>query len=229
VHTQYLKYHRVKALAAKMLRQNILTNGVHPSIVVWSIQNELSTRVGPSQGALIRQQAAIAHRLDPSRPVGLAVAAYPSAGCQAGYAPVDVIGLNDYFGWYPGPGGALADEEALSPYLDAVHSCYPNKALVITETGAEANRDGPEEEKGTYQFQVDFADYHFGVYATKPFLSGAIWWGLQEFRVRPTWDGGNPRPSSPIHTKGLITQDGVRKPAFFEVQRIFKATQQIAP
>jgi beta-glucuronidase len=229
VHTKYLKYASVKSLAAKMLRQNILTNNAHPSIIVWSIQNELSTRVGPSQGALIRQQAAIAHRMDPSRPVGLAVAAYPSAGCQAGYAPIDVIGLNDYFGWYPGPGGTLADEEGLSPYLDAVHNCYPNKALVITETGAEANRDGPEEEKGTYQFQVDFADYHFGVYATKPFLSGAIWWGLQEFRVRPTWDGGNPRPSSPIHTKGLITQDGVRKPAFFELQRIFRSTQQIGP
>jgi beta-glucuronidase len=212
-----------------MLANNILTNGSHPSIIVWSIQNELSSRVGPSQGALIRQQAALAHRMDPSRPVGLAVAAYPSAGCQAGYGPMDVIGVNDYFGWYPGPGGTLADEDGLSPYLDSVHACYPNKALVVTETGAEANRDGPEEEKGTYAFQSDFANFHFGVYATKPYLSGAVWWGLQEFRVRPTWDGGNPRPSSPVHTKGLITQDGVRKPAFFELERIFHATQQIAP
>jgi beta-glucuronidase len=179
VHTKYLKYGSVKARAARMLSQNILTNGVHPSIIVWSIQNELSTRVGPSQTALISSQAALAHRLDPSRPVGLAVAAYPSAGCQAGYAPIDVLGVNDYFGWYPGPGGTLADQAGLSPYLDAVHGCYPNKALVVTETGAEANRDGPEEEKGTFQFQVDFADYHFGVYATKPYLSGAIWWGLQ--------------------------------------------------
>jgi hypothetical protein len=229
VHTVYLKYRSVKRLAAKMLANNILTNGSHPSIIVWSIQNELSSRLGPSQTALVHDQVALAHRMDPSRPVGLAVAAYPSAGCQAGYAPLDVLGLNDYFGWYPGPGGALADEEGLSPYLDQVRACYPNKALVITETGAEANRDGPEEEKGTYAFQSAFANYHFGVYATKPYLSGAIWWGLQEFRVRPTWDGGNPRPSSPIHTKGLITQDGQRKPAFFELQRIFKATQQLEP
>jgi hypothetical protein len=99
----------------------------------------------------------------------------------------------------------------------------------VTETGAEANRDGPEEEKGTYAFQSAFANFHFGVYATKPWLSGAIWWGLQEFRVRPTWDGGNPRPSSPVHTKGLITQDGVKKPAFFELQRIFHDTVQIGP
>jgi beta-glucuronidase len=45
--------------------------------------------------------------------------------------------------------------------------------------------------------------------------------------VRPSWNGGNPRPSPPVHTKGLITQDGVRKPAFFELQRIFKATDQL--
>jgi len=227
VHTVYLKYASVKNLAAKMLATNILTNGSHPSIITWSIQNELSSRVGPSQGGLIRDQAALAHRMDPSRPVGMAVAAYPSAGCQAGYAPLDVLGFNDYFGWYPGPGGALADRDNLSPYLDQVRSCYPRQAIVVTETGAEANRDGPEEEKGTYAFQSDFANFHFGVYATKPWLSGAVWWGLQEFRVRPTWDGGNPRPSSPIHTKGLITQDGQRKPAFFDVQRIFHATQQL--
>jgi beta-glucuronidase len=227
VHTVYLKYNSVKSLAAKMLTNNIVSNGVHPSIIVWSIQNELSSRVGVSQSALIRQQAAIAHRMDPSRPVGLAVAAYPSAPCQAGYGPLDVLGFNDYFGWYPGPGGTLADQDGLSPYLDTVRTCYPNKAIVMTETGAEANRDGPEEEKGTYAFQSAFANFHFGVYATKPWLSGAIWWGLQEFRVRPTWDGGNPRPSSPIHTKGLITQDGVKKPAFFELQRIFHDTVQI--
>jgi beta-glucuronidase len=227
VHTVYLKYRSVQRLAAKMLRKNILTNGVHPSIILWSIQNELSSRVGPSQSALIRRQAGIAHRMDPSRPVGLAVAAYPSAPCQGGYGPMDVLGFNDYFGWYPGPGGTLADRDGLSSYLDTVRACYPKKAIVVTETGAEANRDGPEEEKGTYAFQSDFANFHFGVYATKPWLSGAIWWGLQEFRVRPTWDGGNPRPTSPWHTKGLITKDGVKKPAFFVLQQIFHNTQQI--
>ncbi len=62
--------------------------------------------------------------------------------------------------------------------------------------------------------------------ATKPWLSGAIYFALQEFRVRPNWDGGNPRPQSPIHQKGLVSFDGVRKPAFFDVQRIFLATKQ---
>ena len=53
--------------------------------------------------------------LDPSRPVGLAVAGYPTVGCQPAYAPLDVIGINDYFGWYPGPGGEIFDRNKLSP------------------------------------------------------------------------------------------------------------------
>jgi len=167
-----------------------------------------------------------AKALDPTRPVGLAVAGYPSAGCQPEYGPIDVVGVNDYFGWYPGPNGQIADRSALSDYLDGVHQCYPNKAIVVSEFGAEANRDGPVEEKGTYQFQSDFVNYHLGVFATKPWLSGAIYFALQEFRVRPDWDGGNPRPQPPIHQKGLIAFDGTKKPAFFDVQRSYRATKQ---
>jgi beta-glucuronidase len=227
IKTQYLKSARVRKLAARELKENILANGNHPSVIVWSIGNELSSRPGPVQGAYLRTAADTAHELDPSRPVGYAVSGYPAAGCQTEYAPLDVLGINEYFGWYPGPNGQIADRTLLSDYLDSVRKCYPKKAIVITETGAEANRDGPVEEKGTYAHQVDYANYHFGVYATKPWLSGAIWWALEEFRVRPGWDGGNPRPTPPIHTKGLISFDGVKKPAFFTVQGIYKATNQL--
>jgi beta-glucuronidase len=226
IKTQYLKQKLVRQLAARELASNIQTNGNHPSVIVWSIGNELSARPGPVQGDYIRRAVQTAHELDPTRPIGLAVAGYPSAGCQPEYGPIDVIGINDYFGWYPGPNGQIADRTVLSDYLDSVRQCYPSKAIVITEFGAEANRDGPVEEKGTYAFQQDFVNFHLGVYATKPWLSGAIYWSLQEFRVRPDWDGGDPRPQAPLHQKGLVSYDGVRKPAFFDVQRIFQATKQ---
>ena len=93
---------------------------------------------------------------------------------------------------------------------------------MVTEFGAEANRDGPVEEKGTFQFQQDFVNYHLGVYATKPWLSGAIYWAIEEFRVRPGWEGGNPRPNPPIHEKGLLRfADRSKKPAWFDVQRVW--------
>jgi beta-glucuronidase len=227
VRTQYLKQRLVRELAAKELRDNILVNGNHPSIVVWSIGNELSARPGPVQGLYIDRAVKTAHDLDPTRLVGLAVAGYPAAGCQPEYKPLDVIGINDYFGWYPGPNGQIADRTLLPDYLDAVHECYPNKGMFISEFGAEANRDGPVEEKGTYGFQNEFIAYHLGVYATKPWLNGALYWALQEFRVRPDWDGGNPHPDSPIHEKGLITFSGQPKPAFALVQQSFRSTPQL--
>ena len=227
VKTRYLKRPLVRDLALKELERNIDANQNHPSVMLWSIANELSSKPGPSQGYYIKRAAHLAHELDPTRPVGIALAAYPSAGCQPEYAPLDVIGVNEYFGWYPGPGGQTFDREKLSPYLDSVHDCYADKALVITEFGAEANRDGPVEEKGTYLFQQDFVNYHLGVYASKPWLSGAIYWALQEFRVRPGWEGGNPRPHPPLHEKGVVRFDGSLKPAYFDLQRLFRGTQQI--
>jgi len=227
VKARYLKQKLVRQLAARELESNIEANGNHPSVIVWSIGNELSSRPGPVQGDYIERAAKAAKALDPTRPVGYAVAGYPSVGCQPRYGPLDVIGINDYFGWYPGPGGQIADRTLLSDYLDQVRRCYPSKAIVVSEFGAEANRAGPVEEKGTYAFQQDFVNYHLGIYAQKPWLSGAIYFALQEFRVRPNWDGNNPRPNPPIHEKGLVTFDGAPKPAFADVQRIYHATPQI--
>jgi beta-glucuronidase len=226
--TAYLKQRTVRVLAAKELRRNIETNQNHASVAMWSIGNELSSKPGPVQGYYIRRAVREAHALDPTRPVALAVAGYPNAGCQPEYAPLDVIGVNEYFGWYPGPNGQIFDRTRLSGYLDGVRSCYPDKALFVTEFGAEANREGPVEEKGTWAHQQDFVNYHLGVHATKPWLSGSLYWALNEFRVRPNWDGGNPRPNPPIHQKGLLTYERSRKPAWFDVQRLFTATPQFA-
>ena len=97
----------------------------------------------------------------------------------------------------------------------------------MTEFGAEANREGPVEEKGTWAFQQDFVNYHLGVFATKSWLSGAVYWALNEFRVKPDWEGGNPRPQPPVHQKGLLTYDGMaRKPAWADVHRWFAGTNQ---
>jgi beta-galactosidase/beta-glucuronidase len=227
IKTEFLKQRIVRQLAANELRDNILVNGNHPSVIVWSIANELSSRPGPVQSYYIQRAADTAHELDPTRPVGIAVAGFQSAGCSAAYEPLDVVGINEYFGWYPGPNGQTADRTLLPEYLDAVRRCYPDKAVVVSEFGAEANRDGPVEEKGTYAFQQDFVRYHLGVIATKPWLSGAVYWALQEFRVRPGWEGGNPRPQAPIHQKGLLTFAGAPKPAWFDTQQLFKATDQL--
>ena len=104
--------------------------------------------------------------------------------------------------------------------------CYPRQAIVVSEFGAEANRFGPVQEKGTYEFQQDFLRFHSSVYASKPWLSGALHWALQEFRVKPGWHGGNPLPAPPLHQKGVLRVDGSKKPAWYDLQQAFAATRQ---
>jgi beta-galactosidase/beta-glucuronidase len=219
-----------RALAFQELRDNIAANRNHPSVAIWSIANEMPSLAGPGQIRYIRDAAALVRSLDPSRPVGFAFPGHPEVPCQQqAYAPLDVLGFNDYFGWYTGVGGNIADRDGLSAFLDALHACYPHQAVAVTEFGAEANRDGPIEEKGTYAFQSDFIRFHLNVYNAKPWLAGADYWALQEFRVRPGWGGGNPWGTPPFHTKGLVRLDWTEKPAFAVLRAGYRAVRQFVP
>ena len=223
VRTSNLDNPSVLRLADQYLRDDVLANSNHPSIIVWSIANELNSTVGKYQTAYIRRAARLVRSLDDTRLVGQAFAGYPSTGCQKGYYPLDVLGVNLYFGWYTGRLGEIADRTELGNYLDSLHRCYPNKALFATEWGAEANRDGPVDEKGTYAFQAQWARDTLAVLDSKPWLAGAIYWTLQEFRIRPGWDGSNPYPTSPLHQKAVITYDGVKKPAYDVLAQGYRA------
>jgi beta-glucuronidase len=223
----YLRRASVRDAAVRQLRENVLVNGTHPSIAVWSIANELSSSPAVSQGRYIAEAARAAKALDRTRLVGIAVAGYPSASCEPEYGPLDVIGMNVYFGWYPGPNGQIADRTLLSDYLERVRRCYRTKAIFASEFGVEANREGPADEKGTYAFQQDWVRYVLGVFDSKPWLAGAIYWTIQEFRVRPDWDGGNPYPEAPLHQKGIVTFDGRKKPAYADVQELYRAHAQL--
>ena len=213
--------------AVRYMHRMVLRDRNHASVFSWSLVNELPARPGSGQELLIAQMAAAVRKADPSRLVALDILGYPQVGVQDAYRVVDAIGVNDYFGWYPGPNGTTANREDLGAYLDGLHASYPKQALFVTEFGAEANRDGPLDEKGTYAFQQDFLRYHLSVFAKRPFINGALIWILRDFRVKPGWEGGNPKPSPPVNHKGLLSAFGEDKPAFKEIARIFKATKQV--
>jgi beta-glucuronidase len=213
--------------ALALLRENIVQNGNHPSVVVWSIGNELQPFVSPAQSAYIAAAVRAAHQLDPTRPVGLAFQGYPAIGCQSAYSPLQVLGINDYFGWYAGPAGQIADISVLSDYLAQERACYPKQAALVTEYGAEANRSGPVDERGTFEFQSQYVGAQLAAFAAIPWLSGAIYWALQDFLVRPGWTGGNPYPSPPIFHKGLLDLSGTAKPAWAVAQQAYQSTTQV--
>jgi len=229
VNNTYLSQRTWLAGAHAILRENILVNQNHPSVLLWSIGNELGTPPTDSEANYIAGAAALAHQLDPTRPVGMAIADWPGVTCPSAYAPLDVIGYNDYFGWFDAGGGTTDDREALGPFLDSLHACFPNKGLMITEFGFEGNRNGPVDERGTYAFQADAARYHLGVFDSKPYLSAAMWFAMQTFAAHPGWTGGDPLGNPPFVEKGALDQFGNPTPLFGVLQGIYGATPQLGP
>jgi beta-glucuronidase len=227
VASAYLRQPAWLASAHAFLEQNILTNQNHPSVLLWSIGNELQTPAPGSESRYIAGAAALAHRLDPTRPVGMAVSGWPGVPCQAAYSALDVIGHNEYFGWFDAGGGSNDDRDGLSPYLDSLHACYPTKAIMITEFGFEGSRHGPVEERGTYENQANSIAFHLGVFKSKPWLSGATYFALQDFAARPGWAGGDPRGTPPFVQKGLVDLQGDPKDVFGLVSQLYRATRQI--
>jgi beta-glucuronidase len=198
----------------------------HASVLAWSVGNELPRNPGPAQTRWINDSLRLVGRLDPTRLRALDIAGYPSVRLVPLYRKLDALGSNAYFGWYPGPYGSVLSREVLGPYLDQLREYYPEVALFVTEFGAEANRSGPAEEKGTFEFQTELMRYHLGVYDDKDYLSGAVAWLLRDFKVRPDWNGYNDFPSPPYNKKGVVDENGRRKPAFDEVARRYKAVRR---
>jgi beta-glucuronidase len=224
-----LRQPSTQAQARQLLAKNVLENQNHPSILLWSIGNELPTPPTGAEGRYIKAATKLVHRLDPTRPVGIAIPTWGGEPCSAAYRPLDVIGGNEYFGLFDEGGGSTDDRSQLGPFLDSFRACYPNKALFVTEFGFDGNRNGPVEEYGSYQFQANMLAYHLGVFASKPWLAGALVQILQDFASYPGYNGANPYPNTSINGKGLVDQRGGLKPAFSVVSQIFHSTTQVGP
>jgi beta-glucuronidase len=221
---------RAQALAT--VRGTVLAARNHPSVITHSVANELSSFADTVTGTrrYLRDARALTRDLDPTVPVSVDLLGRPRLPRQNAYRAFDLLGANAYFGWYEGqaarPTARLAD---LGPYLRRLHRQYPRQAIVLTEFGAEAIAPGPARVKGTHGFQLRYVKRVRRVVDRLPFLSGAIYWTLREFAVKPRWFGGGEPPGIPrdgIHDKGLVTYDGRRKPAWRYARRWFRSVPQ---
>jgi beta-glucuronidase len=243
VWTQAPIYHRDKLLrteaqraaALSTVRAAVLQTRNHPSTITHSVANELSVvpdRV-PGTAAFLRDARALTVDLDPTLPTAVDTLSYPGYARQQAYAAFQLLGINSYFGWYPGkPNHSTADIRSLAPYLKSMRAMYPNSGLVLTEFGAEATMTGPATEKQTYAFQEVYTRDVLAAVKAAPTLSGAIYWTLREFAVKPAWDGGAGLPGAErnaIHHKGLVTYDGRPKPAYDVLRQDIRSTPLVRP
>ena len=73
----------------------------HPSVILWSIGNEIPELTKPSGHKEARELADLVHKLDPTRPVTAAVNQFGS-GSEDYIKPLDVVGYNYFperYGW----------------------------------------------------------------------------------------------------------------------------------
>jgi hypothetical protein len=243
VWTQAPIYHRDKLLqtegerdtALSTVRAAVMATRNHPSTITHSVANELSVIPDkvPGTAAFLRDARALTVDLDPTLPTAVDMLSYPGYARAEAYAAFDLLGINSYFGWYPGkPGHSTGDIRSLGPYLSGMRAMYPNAGLVLTEFGAESTMTGPAGEKQTYAFQELYTRDVLNAVRRAPTLSGAIYWTLQEFAVKPQWDGGaqlRAADRTSIHHKGLITYDGRPKPAYDVLRKDIKSTPLVRP
>lgn len=220
-----LKSVRYRESAVRFAREMVLANRAHPSVLVWSLMNEpVPASTFWLNKAIAAQKNAVT-KLDPGGLTGADYAAAPEDELQhPAYRKLDVLGINQYFGWYPGLLGSTMDLNKLVPYLDYLHDAYARQAMFVTEFGAEANRHGSADEMGTFEFQTNYMLTQMRLLRDVQYLNGYFAWALKDYPVRPDWSGGNPDPSPPYSKKGLWDQFGNAKPAEAEVEREFKAT-----
>jgi beta-glucuronidase len=231
----------VRKLALRAATLTVRNSINNPSILTWSLANE-PAEAGPNLGTYapslvryIRDASEAVRELDDTRLVGLdRQSRVGEPYTTDAHQYLDVLGVNEYFGWYRSVAENLPDQPAtttadLSGYLDALHAANPDLPLVITEFGAEGTRSGPVEQKGTFEFQRKWVMDHLAIHGSKPFVNGSIHWALRDFRVHQTWQGGAPDEYAqpPWHKKSLIEQNNHRKPVFLDVARLLRRTKPL--
>ena len=231
---------RVVPAATRASLLTVRNNMNHASVMAWSLANEPAGSrselgaIGSGLRTYIREAAAAVREMDDTHL--LAIDRQARIGeplTDSSYRYLDVLGVNEYFGWYPSykpglPRGATTLDE-LPGYLDELHAANPALPIVVTEFGAEAARSGPAEQPGSFEFQEKYVADHIAVHASKPYIYGSIHWALRDFRVEPKWQGGAPDgwATPPWNNKSLIDETNARKPVFRTAQRLWRKTRPL--
>ena len=209
------------ANATNQLNEMIRRDRNKASVVVWSVANE--TPNTPARLAFLKDLITTAHTEDSSRPVTAALLVTTSPEAPDGTRTkviddplgeyLDVLGVNEYIGWYEGPPELASRTRWQSKY---------NKPLIMSEFGgdAKAGLHGAPSERWTEEYQEAIYRQQVAMLKQIPFLRGLSPWILMDFRSpRRTLVG----VQDYYNRKGLISNDGQKKKAFFVLQEYYNS------
>ncbi len=204
--------------AENQLSELVIRDRNRASVIIWSVGNENADTDERFQ--FMKSLAIKAKSLDPERLV--------SAACLVDRERLiindrlseylDIIGLNEYYGWY---------EPDFRDLISLVNNSNPDKPIIITEFGADAlaGARGTRQDMGTEDCQKEIYTRQICTLKSIPYIKGICPWILYDFRCpRRTgkWQGEYNR-------KGLLSADKTyKKLAFGEMKEFYSGLESHA-
>lgn len=207
------------ANAESQLRDMIARDHNRASVILWSLSNE--TPIKPERTQFIKQLAADARELDDTRLLTSALNRTTPLGPDTRQMDdalgesLDVLGINEYVGWYEGKPERTDELQWKIAY---------NKPVILSEfgAGAPAGRHGAADERWTEEYQVNVYQHQLAMAQRIPGIAGLTPWCLVDFLSprRPL-----PGVQDYYNRKGLVSNKGVHKQAFYTLQKFYEGIE----
>ena len=202
-------FDNIKAQLKEMIRQNYN----HPSVMFWGLFNGVEWDAASSK--LLPQLNDLAHAEDPSRLTTGATVTRAGRDSPVNFV-TDVIGYNNYFGWYRG------ELDDFGPYADDFHRRYPDQPFGVSEYGAggsiRQHAENPTDVEATggqfhpEEYQNLFHEAQWRQMKDRDFLWSKNVFAMFDFAVDRRDEGD----TAGRNDKGLVTYDrATRKDAFY--------------
>ena len=205
--------------ASQQLSEMIARDKNRASVILWSVANE--TPRGKERLQFLKDLIEQARNLDQTRLVTAATELTYRDTILMVDDPLgehlDVIGANEYVGWYGG-----MPEDAPSMTWETVY----DKPLIISEFGGGALAGYHEDSKTRWTEEYQENLYRNQIHMLKkiPFLRGVSPWILVDFRSprRPL-----PKIQDFWNRKGLISDQGQKKKAFYVLKEFYDTMEKL--
>ena len=196
--------------AISQMKELIIQNYNHPSIVVWGLSNEI-TMGGAKDPDLLRMHHLLndmVHDMDKTRRTVMACISMCNMDEEYVHIP-DAVSYNHYFGWYGG------DTSMNGPWFDKFHAKYPNKPIGVSEYGCEAlnwHTSDPKQGDYTEEYQAYYHEELIKQLFTRPYIWATHVWNMFDFGADARAEDGE----NGQNHKGLVTFDRTyKKDAFY--------------
>ncbi len=183
------------------MKELIVQNYNHPSIVVWGLSNEI-TMQGDSDPDLLENHRLLndmVHDMDKTRLT--TIAAVSMCDIDSPYIQIpDVVSYNHYFGWYGG------DTSMNGPWFDRFHAKYPDIPIGCSEYGCEAldwHTSNPQQGDYTEEYQAYYHEELIKQFYSRKYLWATHVWNMFDFGADSRNEGGE----NGQNHKGLVTFD----------------------